>query len=652
MTALPGWLRRADPRAPIAVVCIAILVGAASHGGHSVESMDVRTYAQMIRGVAEHGLPYWDNGPIDRFPALVSPWGVPAHGKIWGIYGPLYAYLAAPLFKVASLGLVSRATFALMCPLAIVTYLLARRVVKNAWYASLAGVLAVASTPVTAKALEITAYPLATLLATVAIYYAVRAAEGTSRRAAFLCGLAWGAAGATHALCFPMGMVSLAVAAAAPDPATGRSSLQVAAGRLGPALAGVALLMAPSAWLNHVRFGSWNPVSYGPIPWTGVVNPELLKQNVADQLRYGVPCVVLVAALAVVLVFARRQRAMMLAACAVALALAVFVEPLRVRFLRFGFVALGNLVDVTAVDMGAPYLKAPDGVGRIFGGWTVKSLLQCTPLLALAPLAVKRAAPGKRWAVVALLGPAAALILSLVLRANLSYVDAIGWPWVYIRYLMPAFPALVVASVVVVEDLAWGPKDAALALVLGTVLATGFFVSQSDTALLKRVLVLVAPLLGAAFAVAATLGRARLGPRAACLGVSLTIAMGFSAAIGHDLRANVDVKSACDRYVDHVDATVPRRFALIGWLGQFDVALSTTATHDVEYGDLMRLARWEDVRPLLDHWRAADRPIFLVAGGPIASAWPDVTIDPIAGGPSNLYAVHFHDARSVHGGAR
>jgi hypothetical protein len=652
MTSMPEWLRRARPRTPITLVCAAILVGAASHAGHSVESMDVRTYAQMIRGVAEHGLPYWDNGPIERFPALVVPWGVPAHGKIWGIYGPLYAYAAAPLFKLASLGLVSRATFALMCPLAIVTYLLAARVVKNRWYASLAGVLAVVSTPVTAKALEITAYPLATLLATVGVYYAVRAAEGPARGAAFWCGLAWGAAGATHALCFPMAMVSLAVAALAPDPATGRSGLRVATGRLGPALLGVAAVMAPSAWLNHVRFGSWNPVSYGPIPWTGVVNPELLKQNVGDQLRYGAPCVALVGALLVAVFFARRRRAVVLALFGGAVLVAVLVDPLRARFLRFAFAALGNLVDVTAVDMGAPYLKAPDGVGRIFGGWAVKSLLQCTPLLALAPLAVKRAPAGKRWAVLALLGPTTALVLALVLRANLSYVDAIGWPWVYIRYLMPAFPALVVASIVVVEHLAWGPRDALVAAGLGTLLAAGFIWSAGDATLMKRVLVLVAPLAGAGFAVVAAVRSDSLQPRAARLGVTLTIAMGIGAGIGHDLRANVDVKSACDRYVDHVDRTVPRRFALIGWLGQFDVALSTTATHDVEYADLMRLSHWEDVRPLLDHWRAADRPIFLVAAAPIPSAWPDVTIDPIAGGPSNLYAVRFHEARSVQGGAR
>src|SRR5690606_19751180 len=116
--------------------CAVILVIALLYRGHSVESMDVRTYAQMIRAISERGLPYWDNGPIDRFPELVVQWAVPKDGHVWGIYGPLYPYLAAPIFRLGGLERVSGFTFSMLAPLALVTYLLARRFVRNEWYAT------------------------------------------------------------------------------------------------------------------------------------------------------------------------------------------------------------------------------------------------------------------------------------------------------------------------------------------------------------------------------------------------------------------------------------------------------------------------------------------------------------------------------------
>ncbi len=158
------------PRVGLGVLCAAILAGASQHKGHSVESVDVRTYVQMLRGVADHGLPYWDNGPVDRFRALVVPWAVPRDGHLWGIYGPLQAYAFAPLFKLGGLPLVSAATLALMAPLAIITYLLALHFVKSEWYALVAATLAVL-TPILAKSIELSGYPVIVVFAALATYF-------------------------------------------------------------------------------------------------------------------------------------------------------------------------------------------------------------------------------------------------------------------------------------------------------------------------------------------------------------------------------------------------------------------------------------------------------------------------------------------------
>src|SRR5262249_45134512 len=82
------WIGR-GPRLSLAIFCAAILTVAAFYRGHSLEEMDVRTYAQMVRAVAERGLPYWDNGPIKRFPQLVVAHACPKDGPFWGIYSPL-----------------------------------------------------------------------------------------------------------------------------------------------------------------------------------------------------------------------------------------------------------------------------------------------------------------------------------------------------------------------------------------------------------------------------------------------------------------------------------------------------------------------------------------------------------------------------------
>ena len=265
-----SWCGRRAPRITLGLLCAGLLVWASFHPGHSVESMDVRTYVQMIRGVAEHGLPYWDNGPLDRFTALLVPWGVAAHGHVWGNYGPLYPYLAAPAFRLGSLQLVGQLTFALLCPLALATFLLAKQVVRSEWYALLAAALVVFSTPVLAKAVELTAYPLATVMAAVATYCSLRAIDvGVSARRASLAslcsGIAWGGCCASHALGFPMTLAAFGVMAAAPGrPGDGQN--RVARERLAYAGLGLALVIAPMALLNHLRFGSYNPISTGRSP--------------------------------------------------------------------------------------------------------------------------------------------------------------------------------------------------------------------------------------------------------------------------------------------------------------------------------------------------------------------------------------------------
>jgi hypothetical protein len=640
---LGGLRAPGAPRVAVGALCVGLIAWAARHRGHSVESMDVRTYAQMIRGVADHGLPFWDNGPVDRFPALVVPWGVPAHGHIWGIYGALYAYLAAPAFLLGSLPAVSVFTFALLAPLALFTFLLARRLVRNEWYAVLAAAMAVFSTPVLAKAMEITAYPLATVIPPLAAYFSLRSldARAAPRRSAVLSGVCWGAGSATHPLLFPMALAAFAMTAVAPGWPDGASLRERALRRLGPTMAGFALVVVPTAALNWTRFGSPNPISYGPVPWTGVVNPLLAKVSTGAELVYAAPFGLYVAVVCGGLFLARGRNLWTVAVLASALALLIYLPTLRARVVRLSVMAYAYIADLTLVDMGPPYDRAPDGIGRMFGNYVVKSTLQCTPALILAPLAVR--IPRVRWPVAILLAASAALFAALLIRADMPDPDAVGWPWVYIRYTLPALPLLVVSTVVVLEEMRPTVVDAFVALAAAAVLGVRLRHATVETEVSHRVALVVVPL---ALAEAAFVGAAvaRLGaeraPQIVRAFAFLALGIGFAIGTGNDYRINADIKSGCDGLVDQVAAATPERFGLVGVLGQFDVILSLAAMRDVQYADLLRVPDFASIRPLIDYWRSDRRPVYLFSYTPPPTVWPDVSYRPVDG-VGGLYLVDF-----------
>ncbi|MBX3229822.1 MAG: hypothetical protein KIT84_05765 [Labilithrix sp.] len=630
------------PRHVLAGFCALLLVGALLHRGHSVESLDVRTYVQMMRGVADHGLPYWDNGPLDRWP-LVVPHAAPARGMVWGIYSPLYPYLLAPVLKAFGLARVSSATFALLVPIVLATFALAKRFVKNEWYAVGAAALVVVSTPLPGKSLEMTAFPLAVLMATLGTYFGVRVVAGdSSPRTGALAGLAWAAATAAHVLTFPMAAASLAVIAVAPAPDGGRS-LRAAARRVGPAFAGFVGGLAPVCLLNRVRFSSLNPISYGPPPWCGPA-----EMNLASQVKYGIPIGVFTLVVVALLVVVRKKRFAWIGVLAAALAVAWLQPTLHEKGARYLGIGFGYLVDVGFFDLDPwMYVREEDKLGLLIGGWTNKATLQATPLVALAVLSFRAARRELRWPLAALLLPTVGLYASFLTRANMPYTHAFGFPWAYHRYTLPALPALLTAAFVVIERVRL-PRAAFLAAAaLGPLLAI-YFWNVSDHVLLKRVILLVLTLAAALGAVVATLlvlrkEDDRRRARIAHVTIAAAMVLGIGIACGHDFRAHYEGKYWCDHWVDRFGEAVPRRFALIGNLGQFDVLLTTTATHDVRYVDIGHFPEWgHGLRELVDYWRAEGREVYLHAPfvvwhGVPASPWPDVTFVPTATVPDVLH---------------
>ena len=313
----PARTARLTPRHVLVAVCAAIVVVAALRSGHSYDSIDVRTYGEMMQGIWLHGLPYIDNGPVDRFGTLQVPWLVQVDGRLWGTYAPLYPYLGAPLLS-GGLRLVYVATTALLVPLLLLVHALAREVLvregpegeRDEWYALAVALGSVFSTPIFGKALELTAYPMVVLFAvagSLAVVRAVRTAGRARLGWSAGAGVLFALGAASHMLCFPLAAASLASLAIldgtdsrvggagwlARTPLHGLWPTRETIASSAVGLVAMIVSLAPVGLLNRLRFGTPSPFSYGPVPWYGS-QWGLSDQNLGAHIRFAAPVLGLV----------------------------------------------------------------------------------------------------------------------------------------------------------------------------------------------------------------------------------------------------------------------------------------------------------------------------------------------------------------------
>jgi hypothetical protein len=629
----------------VAAVCVSAVVLAIVVMGRGVETVDVRTYVEMTRGVALHGLPYLDNGPVDRFAPLCVPWGVFSRGHVWGIYGPVYAYFGAPFVALGGVRLLTIATCSLVVPIAIMTFLLARRVVGDERHAALATVMTTIGTPVLAKSLEATAFPLAVLFAVAATHAAVTAisSRGKKRLAfAALAGSLSAIASVSHLLDVPNAAANLGVLAVVDverkeGVAFLRTLLPTRAklATFAAALAAFLVSIAPAALLNELRFGTLNPYSYGPVPWRGTV-PGTTDMTIGGHLSYAKPVLVLAAFVALALVATSfmprgRQAARGLVVVLAVAALALLPE-LREKTLRY--LATASSFIVTTVDLESPgYAKPPGGIAVIAVGWVVKSTLQCSPFLALV-FALRALSPARRSLVLVTLAPACALYTYLLLRGNMPRPAALGFPAVYLRYTLPALPMLSVVAVLAVRSLDLGRREVVIGIATAVAFASLLFGNDRDVPVFRQVLLLVVPIVVAAGAlVAMELHRRGLvGKNHAAAAAAIVFGLGIAIGVAHDLRVSVIVKKGGNAHLERIAPLLPERFALFGHLDRIDNILSLRAERDIEYADLHQTTDYgPHMRPLLEHWFAEGRPVFYACREHEAQSWwPDVTFEPLS----------------------
>ncbi len=608
----------------------------------SPQSVDNRTYLEMIDGISRRGLPITTNGPVGEHRALQARWNNHHHGRLWGALPPVFPYAAAPIYRLGGTRLVVAVNVLLLGALALLVARLTRRLTRSDTAGAAAAWVTLAATPLSTVAFDTSPYPVMLLGITgcVDLALASLAASDPSvvRRSAWGAGLCAGLAVGAHPLGSPMVAAVLAALYAWPPAAESapvsrwwptRESLRRGAW----ATLGALAVIVPVAALNAVRFGSFNPVSYGPCVWRSCAETGLDQQGIGAMLRWAAPVLLWAMSSLAAGWTARRSRAATLAVAVLALGALSVPSLLRDRATAIAALAWAFTVDLSRFTLGYSFWRPADGPGAFLGPFAVRAALQCTPALLLATLAGATTPRASDRRAALLVGLAcAALLASLALRANLPLAFALGYPFLSLRYLTPALPLLAALAVMATHALPWRRAHLALGVALALALTAYLWRFSDDLAMPRRMLLLrgtLAVSAGAFLALARVQGRRGAG--LAALAVTAAFATGFAVTAAVDLRESVRNRDESQRFMEGLARSLPARFALVGFAPEIDPALGLRATRDVNYFDLYESLDWAAARAVMTRWWAEGRPVFVLqpAGRPYPSPRPDLRLEPV-----------------------
>ena len=393
-----------------------ILWGALASTWRAPWAVDEQTYTEMIIGISRHGLPYTFNGSPERFPEQEARWNRAHEGRLWGVYPPLFPYLATPSYLLGGLRSVVKFNISLLALLALAVFFLGRRLTGSPLLGTASAYLTVLGTPVAAYAGLTSSFPLVTTAIAWTALLAVAsldAPRSTARLIALATGFVGGLAVGTHLLAAPVVAVLIlrlflpssdAPDANAPDASQHPTSPSIFLPQRQSLLRGFYALLGASgplfavAYLNHLRFGSWNPISYGPCIWKSCSSMHLAKQSLGAIAAFWAPLGVFLIVGGLIAFFLRRRLSLVIGVGVLGLGAVVAIPALRIPLREFGHVGLALLVDVRFVDMRHQLLRyANDGVGVLFGPYVIKAAIQSAPFLGLAfvaPFIPKRRPPG------------------------------------------------------------------------------------------------------------------------------------------------------------------------------------------------------------------------------------------------------------------
>lgn len=481
-------------------------------------SIDEGTYHLMVANLAE-GRAFWIWNGYEETPSpeLVAATLLPLDGRLVAVPPELFTLLALPFYLLLGYrGLFLANALAFLATAALVGWLATRLGGRDTMLpavllfalATFAWDYSQAAWPHAVSALLVTAAFAAALLAGGA---GAERTEGASE-AGGAGGLGWAlAAGLVGGLAVGvrvdsvLALPALVLPLVFARPPRWRLAAAVAMGTL-PALAALAAI-------NRVKFGTWSPLSYGPVGPAGTIGrylPLALAAGAALAVAW---------ALTRPAVRARLSRRGLTAAAGVALAalVAALAVP-EVR--RLAWAALHGgwqlVVDLRArpLDIAEPALERTASGALVYVGAFKKALLQSCPWMAA--LAVPLAVAARRRA---------ALLLALVPAAYVAFYSFSAWHGglsLNLRYWVPGLPFLAVIGGLVWRELsaAAGAAGRRAAVLVGAALAAlflGVLRPAATTVAAAEAVHLSLPLALAAAALLLTAAQRALGGRSSGL---------------------------------------------------------------------------------------------------------------------------------------
>lgn len=656
------WRDRPALRAliPLAALFAAVIVACPWYSNFDVDTL---TWFEQMRSIADHGSIGFDNGPVDDYAELHTRWFIPARGQAWGILPAPLCYALAPAMWLGGYQGTVRAIWGLFALGALAVYGLVHRLTGRSHVAVGAAYAMVLSTSLGFWATMTAPFVPAAAFGVGAVYLAHRSFghERLARTLAYglgagaLAGLALG----SHLLyAIPWGLMGLAcVSLGAWDHRLARG----AAYGLGSAPS-----LALMAYVNHLRFGSWNPISYGPCDSNGCGAAQANNQTAHAFLDGVKPMLPYAIAFGVVLWLVRRSpRAVATTVLLGALAALVPDTEMRAKWVLYARALWGFVASMGSFT--TEFARADDGVGVYLNGWCVRSLLQCSPALALAFVGSRAMSESPRASSVledaaALQARAARRLLTAViagvlagcaLRAETGGAFVWGWPFLNVRYVAPLVPAAVALAAVAVAELPWRWLHAALAGVVSAG-ALAWLAKRPETDAARRWHTLVLPLwmaagtmglvVSARGAMRASGWASKLVPHAAALAVTACLAYGVAITVGVDAQAAKEYRGAqTSRTLELARCTHgARRFLLLGGYAM-DEALALHDRRDITFINLgMGPPGGVRARGLVDRMMTPDRPAFLIqddAHGPWWLVWQGFRFEHPAGDCPRVYRI-------------
>ncbi|MEI8254431.1 MAG: DUF2339 domain-containing protein [Deltaproteobacteria bacterium] len=637
------WKQRAPllGLVPLALILLGVMVWAPWHSNFDVDTM---THFEQVRSIADHGSIGFENGPIESSPELRTRWFVAAHGRAWGILPAVMPYLLAPAMRVGGFPGAIRMIWLIFGLGAVMVYALVARLTRRPWLGVAASYTLVLGTSLGFWATMIAPFVPAACIGIAAVYVASRALDARTSRGEFAMSSAAGAVSAaalgSHLLwTFPWAGLGAVMTLTA-------GSLATRARRAAGYGLGSLPLLALMGWVNHQRFGTWNPVSYGPCNAHSCTDPNN-NQTALAFLGTIAPALPYAAAFALVLWLSRGSRRALTVASFVGACGALIPEtPTRERLALLLRTTYGYVFDVGNLNI--QYGHAADGgPGSFNNGWCVRSLLQCTPVIAAAALAGfgARSLPQRHRGTLQLLAAVClGVLFGCTLRADTGGAYVYGFPFLNIRYIALLVPAALVLAAASMQGLPWRPWHAVVAI--GVAGIGAWFLAgrpHGDDDLLRRQLTHwgTVGLAVALFAVAAAWAHLRdgRGPRVVALFAALAVGCGGAITLGIDTVAARDYRGAQDSRTRELARCAPEaRMILLGGYAM-DEALALHDRRDILIVNVgMGPRDGMHARQLVLDAMRPDRPAYLIeddASGRWSSQfrWPGLTFQRIPGCP-------------------